>query len=262
MFVDTHAHIYLKDFDDDRNEMIQRAKDKGIQAIYMPNIDSHSVDAMIKTEAQYDICYAMIGLHPCSVKEDYLNELKLIDHMMSQRTFAAIGEVGIDMYWDKQFAVQQAEAFRRQIAIAADAGLPVIIHSREALDITISIISELQKGNLTGIFHCFNGDLQQAERILDCGFLLGIGGVITYKNAGLDKVIEVVGIKKVVLETDAPYLSPVPYRGKRNECAYIANVAEKLAEISGLDIKTIAEVTTKNALSLFGHYNNAASAGI
>jgi TatD DNase family protein len=261
MFVDTHAHIYLSDFDTDRDEMIQRAKDKGIKAIFMPNIDSHSVDAMIRTEVQHDICHAMIGLHPCSVKGDYLQELRLVDYMMSQRTFAGIGEVGIDLYWDKQFAVQQYNAFRRQIAIAADAGLPVIIHSREALDITISIISELQKGNLTGIFHCFSGDIQQAEKILDCGFLLGIGGVLTYKNAGLDRVIEVIGIQNVVLETDAPYLSPVPYRGKRNECAYIADVAARLSEITGLDIETIAQVTTKNALNLFGQYTRSVSAG-
>lgn len=254
MFVDTHAHIYLSDFDNDRKEAIQRSGNSGITAIYMPNIDSDSVDALLNTESEFAECFAMIGLHPCSVKADYQTELKIVEKLLAERKFAGIGEVGIDLFWDRSFEKEQRDAFRRQITMAKDASMPVIIHSREALDITIDIVTEMQDGSLAGIFHCFNGTVSQAHKIEDCGFLMGIGGVITYKNAGLDKVMEVVGIQNTVLETDAPYLSPVPFRGKRNECAYIEYIARKLADVSGADIHTVADITTRNANNLFARY--------
>jgi TatD DNase family protein len=251
MFIDTHAHIYSEEFKDDFEDMLSNAKSDGITDIYMPNIDSTSITPMMDIAATHPECHPMIGLHPCYVKENYAEELRIVEKNLEQSTFVGIGEIGIDLYWDTTFAKEQELVFRRQIALAMNAGLPFVIHSRESLDLTIDIVTEMQDGNLRGIFHCFNGNIIQAQRIIDIGFYMGIGGVITYKNAGVDKVVSEIPLEHLVLETDSPYLSPVPYRGKRNECAYIRTIAEKLADIKRLPVEEIGSVTTINANKLF-----------
>jgi TatD DNase family protein len=249
--IDTHAHIYAEEFDGELDHVLQRAKDAGVSHIFMPNIDSTSIDAMLKIEANNDFCHAMMGLHPCYVKENYLAELAKIEQQLGMRKFWGIGEVGLDYYWDKTFVDEQQTAFERQIQWAIDLKIPVIIHSRDSLDQTIAAIEKFQKANLNGIFHCFNGSVDQAKKIVDVGFLLGVGGVVTYKNAGMDQVFPQISIENLVLETDAPYLSPVPYRGKRNEPSYIHEIAIKLAEIMNMDIAELADRTSANAQNLF-----------
>lgn len=251
MFIDTHAHIYTEEFNDDRDAMIQNAFDQGIKKIFMPNIDSTSIADMMEVASHHSHCYPMMGLHPCSVKENFKEELLLVEKHLENHKFYGVGEIGMDLYWDKTFAEEQVSAYKAQIGMAKNAGLPFVIHSRESLDLTISIVKELQDGNLKGIFHCFNGTLEQAKQIMDLGFYMGIGGVITYKNAGVDKVVAEVPMNCLVLETDAPYLSPVPYRGKRNEPAYIVNIADKIAEVHQLEITEIATITTRNAKMIF-----------
>ena len=252
MLTDTHAHIYAEDFAEDLDNMLLRAREAGVTDIYMPNIDSTSLPAMLALAARHDWCHPMMGLHPCHVKENYKAELNIVEHELAKGGYCGVGEVGIDHYWDKTFISEQEEAFRWQVAAAREARLPVIIHSRESLDLTIAIIQEMQDGRLSGIFHCFNGTQDQGRRIMDSGFLMGIGGVITYKNAGVDKVVSTLPLDSMVLETDSPYLSPVPYRGKRNESAYVALVAQKLAELLEISTDTVAMVTTENAARLFG----------
>lgn len=251
MFIDTHAHIYSEEFKDDLENMLANAANSGITDIYMPNIDSTSIDEMMRIATKHKNCHAMMGLHPCYVKENYKEELAIVEKNLADHTFSGVGEIGIDLYWDKTFAEEQEIAFRRQIALAKEHGLPFVIHSRDSLDITIDIVTELQDGSLSGIFHCFNGTLDQAKRIMDTGFLMGIGGVITYKNSGVDKVVADIPIEFLVLETDAPYLSPVPYRGKRNECAYISVIADKLAEIKEITKSEIGALTTINTNKIF-----------
>ena len=251
MFIDTHAHIYSEEFKDDLENMLTNAAIAGITDIYMPNIDSTSIGEMMRIAEKHKNCHAMMGLHPCYVKENYQDELALVEKYLSDHAFAGVGEIGIDLYWDKTFAKEQEIVFRRQIALAKEHGIPFVIHSRDSLDITIDIVTEMQDGSLSGIFHCFNGTLDQAKRIMNTGFLMGIGGVITYKNAGVDKVVADIPLEYIVLETDAPYLSPVPYRGKRNECAYISVIAEKIAEVKELTKSEIGAVTTFNANKLF-----------
>ncbi len=251
MFIDTHAHIYSEEFKDDLENMLANAVIAGITDIYMPNIDSTSIDEMMRIAQKHKNCHAMMGLHPCYVKENYEDELAMVEKYLSEHTFAGVGEIGIDLYWDKTFAVEQEVVFRRQIALAKEHSIPFVIHSRDSLDITIDIVTEMQDGSLSGIFHCFNGTLDQAKRIMNTGFLMGIGGVITYKNAGVDKVVADIPMEYIVLETDAPYLSPVPYRGKRNECAYISVIAEKIAEVKEITKSEIGAVTTFNANKLF-----------
>jgi TatD DNase family protein len=246
---DTHAHIYLPEFDAGRADMLQAAASKGIQKIYMPAIDSTTHAQMLSVEAQYSQCIAMMGLHPCSVNERYEEELALAESYLQQRPFAAVGEIGLDFYWDVTFKQQQYAAFEKQIEWALQYDLPIVIHSRNAIDECIEVV-EQHKGS-TGIFHCFSGTVEQARRMIDAGFLLGIGGVVTYKNAGLDKVVAAIGIEHVVLETDAPYLAPVPYRGKRNEPAYLDAVAEKLVALTGKPKEEIAAITTENAIKIF-----------
>lgn len=252
MFIDTHAHIYSEEFKEDFENMLTNATKAGVTDIYMPNIDSTSIDEMMKIAKEHTNCHAMMGLHPCYVKDNYKDELTLVEKYLEAHTFSGIGEIGIDLYWDKTFAMEQEIAFRRQIALAKEYHLPFVIHSRDSLDMTIDIVSELQDGSLAGIFHCFNGSEDQAKRIMDVGFYMGIGGVITYKNAGVDVVVANIPMEYLVLETDAPYLSPVPYRGKRNECAYISVIAEKLAEIKGISKVEIGAMTTFNANKIFG----------
>lgn len=248
-FIDTHTHIYLPEFDDDREIMMQRAKEANVNISIMPAIDSSTYETMLNVESTYENCYAMIGLHPCSVNQDYEKELDLVGQYLKQRKFLAIGEIGLDFYWDKTFAEQQYKAFHKQIEIALQYNLPIVIHSRNAIDECINVVKEHH--GLTGVFHCFSGNEEQARKIIELGFMLGIGGVVTFKNAGLDRVIEKVGLPNVILETDAPYLAPVPYRGKRNEPSYIKLVAEKLSTLSNLSIEEIAELTTENAKKLF-----------
>ena len=251
MFIDTHAHIYSDEFTEDLTSMLENAFQQGVTDIYMPNIDSTSVDRMLEIQEKHGGCHAMIGLHPCYVKENCREELKIMESHLALQKFCGIGEIGIDLYWDTTFAKEQEEVFRYQISMAREAGLPFVIHSRESLDLTIQVVTDMQDGRLSGIFHCFNGTPEQAGRIIDAGFLMGIGGVITYKNAGVDKVVAQLPLESLVLETDAPYLSPVPHRGKRNECAYLRIIAGKLAEIKETDITQIASITTFNAKKIF-----------
>lgn len=251
MFIDTHAHIYLEDFKEDLEEVIKRCRHEKVDSIYMPNIDSTTVEDMWRVHDLYPQCIPMIGIHPCYVKDNYKEELRIVEKELTERRYCALGEVGIDLYWDKTFVNEQEKAFDIQISMAADASLPIVIHSRDSLDITIDFIQKKQKGQLKGIFHCFNGTDDQARKIMDMGFLMGIGGVVTYKNAGVDKVVSRVPMEFLVLETDAPYLSPVPFRGKRNESSYITRVAEKISELHNTTIEEVGRITTSNALHLF-----------
>jgi len=248
-FIDTHTHIYLSEFDDDRDNIMQRAKEANVEITMMPAIDSSTHKKMIQTESIYPNCYSMIGLHPCSVNQDFGKELSLIDEYLAERKFVAIGEIGLDFYWDKTFSSEQNETFRKQIQVALKHDLPIVIHSRNAIDECIEVVSEYP--GVKGVFHCFSGNEQQAKKIIQLNFMLGIGGVVTFKNAGLDKVIEKIGLGNVILETDAPYLAPVPFRGKRNEPSYVKIVAEKLSSICNLPLEKIAELTTENARNLF-----------
>lgn len=253
MLVDTHCHLYVKEFDNDRGEMIARALQSGVSRFYLPAIDSESTDDMLALEANFPgQCFAMIGLHPCSVKNDYVRELRLIEDLLSKRTFAGIGETGLDFYWDKQFVKEQYEALEKQIEYALHYKLPLILHTRDAMQETINVVKKYAGSGLRGIFHCFGGTIDQAQQIIDTGFYLGIGGVLTYKKSGLSEVLKDISLAHIVLETDAPYLTPVPFRGKRNESAYLRYVAEKLADIKMVSVEEIATITTTNALHIFG----------
>ncbi len=250
--IDTHTHLYLEEFDADRREMVERAVKSGITKMLLPNIDSGSVNGMLELcNAFPENCFPMMGLHPTSVKDNYEDELKIVDQWLEKQKFYAIGETGIDLYWDKAHNKEQELTFIHQINLAKKHKLPIVIHSRDSFNELFTILEKHAAKNLTGIFHCFTGNLDQAEKIISLGFLLGIGGVITFKNSGLDKVVDELNLDHIVLETDAPYLSPVPYRGKRNESAYIRIIAEKIAEIKNLRIEDVAEITTSNALRLF-----------
>ncbi len=247
--IDTHAHIYLPEFDDDRSVIISNAELVAVRAIYLPAIDASTHAAMLQTEAQYPICKSMMGLHPCSVNQAYGQELSIIKEHLKTRKFIAIGEIGLDFYWDKTFVNEQYTAFHEQIMIAIEYGLPIAIHSRNATDECIDVIEQYHA--LKGVFHCFSGDELQAQRIISAGFMLGIGGVLTFKNSGLNKVVEKIGLANLVLETDSPYLAPVPNRGKRNEPAYIKLVAERIASILDKSLEEVMIVTTANAEKLF-----------
>lgn len=247
--IDTHAHIYLPEFDADRAQIIENAREAGIKQVLLPAIDSSTHKQMLQTEKEYEGCLAMIGLHPCSVNNTFDKELDIIKDYLAQRAFVAIGEIGLDFYWDKTYVKEQYEAFHQQIQLALSYELPIAIHSRNAINESIEVVK--QYPGLRGVFHCFSGNLEQAEAILSTGFMLGIGGVLTFKNAGLDKVMEKIGLQNAILETDAPYLAPVPFRGKRNEPAYTAFVAEKLAMLTGRSLEEVQELTTENAKKLF-----------
>jgi TatD DNase family protein len=251
-FIDTHAHIYLDEFEADRIDMLQRAEQHAVSRIYMPNVDHTSIDAMMELEGRASgNCVAMMGLHPCYVKKDFERELYLVEDWLSKRKFAAVGEIGTDLYWDKTFWEQQKEAFKIQVKWAKQYKLPVVIHCRESIDETIAMAEALKDEDLHGVFHCFSGDLEQARKIIALGFYLGIGGVSTFKNGGLDKVLPDIGLEWLVLETDSPYLAPVPYRGKRNEPSYIPLIARKVAELKNCLIEEVQTATTQNALKLF-----------
>jgi TatD DNase family protein len=250
--IDTHSHIYLEDFDKDRQEMLERAEKEGIGKILMPAIDSATHEKMLSISMQFSqLCRPMIGLLPCSVKQNYEQELSIVRDYLEKNEFIAIGEIGLDFYWDVNFKPQQYDSFHQQIEWALHYDLPIVIHSRNSIDECISVVTEHQKGKLKGVFHCFSGSIEQAKKIIDLNFYLGIGGVVTFKNSGLDKVMKQLTLENIVLETDAPYLTPVPFRGKRNECSYLKFVVQRLAEIKEMDFKEIAEITTWNAEKLF-----------
>ncbi len=253
MIIDTHSHVYLPEFDSDRSEMLARAENERIGLILMPAIDAKAHSGMLKTEEDFGArCLSMMGLHPCSVNEGYKEELKIVREYFGKRRFVAVGETGLDFYWDRTFTNEQYESFRIQIEMALQYDIPVVIHSRNSIDECIKVISEMQNGNLKGVFHCFSGNIEQAKQIVDLGFYLGIGGVITFKNSGLDRVMADIDMKNVVLETDAPYLAPVPFRGKRNECSYLKYVVDKLSEVKNISKEEIENITTENAKKLFG----------
>lgn len=253
MLIDTHCHLYGEDFTADRKEMMERAKKAGVKKFFLPAIDKAIAQAMLQLEQDFpNECFAMMGVHPCSVKEDYASELSFAEDWLSTRRFAAIGETGLDFYWDKTFVPQQYIAFRQQIAWAKQYQVPVVIHSRQSTRECIDVVKEMLDDNLRGVFHCFGGSLEEAQDIMSLGFYMGIGGVITYKNSGLDAVIAQLPLDNIVLETDAPYLTPVPFRGKRNESAYLSYVVQKIAAVKNISEEEVAAITTANADKLFG----------
>ncbi|WP_143304556.1 TatD family hydrolase [Chitinophaga vietnamensis] len=252
LWIDTHAHLYSEEFQSDRTEMVARAFAAGVEKIFLPNIDEDSIAGMLALEAAYpDKLYAMMGIHPCYVKEDVEPQLELVKAWLQQRPFKAIGEIGLDFYWDKSLLSQQYRAFQEQLMLAREYQLPVAIHSRESTRECINEVKALQNGQLSGVFHCFSGTLEEAKEIIDLGFYLGIGGVVTFKKSGLDQIVSAIDLQHIVLETDAPYLAPVPYRGKRNESAYLPLAGEKVADIKNLKIEEVAAITSSNALKLF-----------
>lgn len=251
--VDTHCHLYSEEFELDQEAVLQRAFSEGIKKFYLPAIDSSAIPAMLALEKKFPgKCMAMMGLHPCYVKENFQQELIVVKDWLSNRNFSAVGEIGLDYYWDKTFAAEQVIAFRNQIEWSIEYKLPIVIHTRNAMQETIEIVKEYVPEGVRGIFHCFSGSFENAIEIIDAGFYLGIGGVLTYKNAGLVNVLSKIDLQHLVLETDAPYLSPVPFRGKRNESSYLKYVVEKLAEIKNCSVETVAKVTTENAEKIFG----------
>jgi TatD DNase family protein len=253
MTIDTHTHLYLSDFNADIDAVIKRAEDEGVKIFYLPAIDSSEIENLLALEKNYpEKCFAMMGLHPCSVKENYKDELNIVYSWLRKRKFAAIGEIGLDFYWDKTFINQQYESLHQQIEWALHFDLPVVLHTREALQETIDVIKQYSGKSLTGIFHCFSGSLQNALDIIELGFYLGIGGVITYKNSGLAEIIKKIDIKHLVLETDSPYLTPVPFRGKRNESGYLKYIVQKIAEVKNMNSAEVEALTTQNAQHIFG----------
>lgn len=249
--IDTHCHLYNKEFARDIDEVIQRAEAEGVERFYLPAIDKGCQNALLALEARYPgVCFGMTGLHPCNVKADFLDELKFVEEELARRPWVAVGEIGLDFYWDKSYAAQQYEAFHRQIEWAIRYDIPIVIHSRESMKESIGVVREHR--GVRGIFHCFGGDAAAAAEILELGFYLGIGGVLTYKNSGLGEALREVPLEALVLETDAPYLSPVPFRGKRNESSYLRFVAARLAEVKGVSVEEVAAVTTANAQKIFG----------
>jgi TatD DNase family protein len=252
--VDTHCHLYLPEFDEDREAMFQRAREVGVTRFYLPNIDSSAIKAMLATsQPRGDSCFPMMGLHPCSVKENWDSEIKKIEKSLlnSEHKWFGIGETGLDYYWDKTFIPKQKENFQKHIEWAKELQLPIIIHSRDALDHCIEMIKMNKSEKLKGIFHCFSGTLEQARRIIELDFYMGIGGVVTFKNGGLDKVLPEIDLNNIVLETDSPYLAPVPFRGKRNESSYLKYVVKKISEIKNISEEEVAAITTQNALRVF-----------
>ncbi len=250
--IDTHAHIYLKDFKNDINEIINRASDLGVSRILMPNIDSDTIDDMLELEYKFpDICVPMMGLHPCSVDKNFEKELYIVDDWLKKKSFCAVGEMGLDFYWDKTTLKYQEEAFRIQCQLAIQYDLPIVIHSREATQNAINLVTEFKDDNIRGVFHCFTGSENEANEIIDLNFCLGIGGVVTFKNGGLDNFLNQINLKQIVLETDSPYLSPTPNRGKRNEPYNLLYIYKKLQELYNKSEAEILQSTSDNARDLF-----------
>jgi TatD DNase family protein len=253
ILTDTHTHIYYEADLSKRQQLMKNCFDNQISRLFLPNVNSKSVNMVMNLAKEYpQNCFPMLGLHPCDVKESYLEELTLIREQISQHKIFAIGEIGIDLYWDKEYLKQQQFAFREQIQWAKDLNLPIVIHCREAFNEVFEVLEDLKDEKLRGIFHCFTGDLEQAHHAIELGFYLGIGGVVTYKKSGLDQVVKNIDLKHIVLETDAPYLAPVPYRGKPNESSYLIHVAEKVADLHEISITSLAEITTANSIKIFG----------
>lgn len=253
MLIDTHSHIYLEHFDEDWEAVVARSIEAGIERILLPNIDSSSITDMLQLEQKFpENCFAMMGLHPGSVKENWEEELLLVEDWFTKRSFIGVGEIGIDLYWDKTFQEEQKIAFAHQIQLAQKLDLPFVIHSRNSFPEVFQVLKENYQGKYKGIFHAFSGNEEQGRKAIEMGFKLGIGGVVTYKNAGLDKTVEKLGIDHLVLETDSPYLTPVPHRGKRNESAFVAIIAAYVAEILSLSLQKVATITTENAKNVFG----------
>jgi TatD DNase family protein len=251
--IDTHAHLYVRQFKNDVEAVLERAHTEGIKKIYLPAIDSETHQDMLDLEAAHpNYCIAMMGVHPCSINAETIdNELVIAEKYLSDRPFCAVGEIGIDLYWDKTTLPQQKDAFIRQMHWAQDLKIPLVIHSRESTDVIIEILRDNSWYTEGGIFHCFTGNVEQAKAIIDKGFYLGIGGVLTYKNGGLEPVIKEIPLENMVLETDAPYLAPMPFRGKRNESSYIKYIAQRISEIKIVDYKEVATHTTANAEKIF-----------
>lgn len=250
--IDTHAHIYASEFDADRDDVVQRALAQGIDKILLPNIDLESIEPMLKTEADYpEVCRSMMGLHPCYVDGNVKQTLDVVHSWFDKHNFIAVGEIGIDLYWDKTYKAEQEMAFITQLNWAKEMKLPVVIHTRDSIEETLALLRQEQDGSLSGVFHCFGGRVEEAKAINELGFHLGLGGVSTFKNGGMDKVIPHLDMNYVILETDCPYLAPVPHRGKRNEPAYTSLVAQRVAELREISLDDVDSLTTANALQLF-----------
>ncbi len=250
--IDSHTHLYLPEFDDDRDEVIKRALNQDVIKMLLPNIDKDSISPMMQMVNNYPgICLPMIGVHPTSIKNDYEEHLEAVNKNIHSNKFIAVGEIGIDLYWDKTYIREQEEAFTEQIKLAVRENLPVVIHSRESMDEILRLIDESGIEGLRGVFHAFTGNPGQAREIINRGFLLGIGGILTFRNSSLDKTLETIDIENIILETDSPYLAPVPRRGKRNESSYIRYIAERLAEIKRMTVEEIARISTSNCINLF-----------
>ncbi len=253
IITDTHTHLYSESFDEDRTEMIHRAIDANVKRFFIPAIDSTYTESMFQLEKEFpDHVFLMMGLHPTHVKENYKEELKHVEEQLAKRKFYAVGEIGIDLYWDTSTLAIQIEAFRQQINLAKHYQLPIVIHCREAFDEIFQVLEKEKSDDLFGIFHCFTGDLEQAKQAISYNMKLGIGGVVTFKNGKIDQFINQINLKHIVLETDSPYLAPKPYRGKRNESLYINKVLEKLSELYGISEEAIATITTENSKDIFG----------
>ena len=253
ILTDTHSHLYDQKFSEDQHEVIDRAFEENVTRIFLPNVDQHSVAGMLDIVSRYPKnCFAMMGLHPCNVKGDYKEELAVLKAHLDTNDYCAVGEIGMDLYWDKTFLEEQKDALRTQIRWAKEKSLPIAIHCRDAFEEIFEILEEEKGEQLRGIFHCFSGTLEQAHQAINLNFHLGIGGVVTFKKAGLDKVIAQVDLKHLVLETDSPYLAPTPNRGKRNESSYLIHIAQKIADLHEVSLREVAEITTQNSKLIFG----------
>jgi TatD DNase family protein len=252
LFVDTHAHLYLPEFDTDRDLIIESALHRGVQKIFLPNIDSHSIKPMNELSDRYpDICFPMMGLHPTSVKSNFHDELLIVKKKLESKQYYAIGETGIDLYWDKQYLQQQCIVFEEEIKLALQYGLPIVIHTRNSFNEIMEILEGYRNSGLSGIFHAFTGSIENANRVINLGFKIGIGGIVTFKNSGLEKVVQNIATESIVLETDSPYLTPVPKRFKRNESSYIYYIADAVANFKNITLEKVADITTTNALNVF-----------
>ncbi len=251
--IDTHAHLYLQQFDQDRTVVVKRAIDSGVSHMLLPNVDQTTISQMMQLHGDFpESCIPMMALHPTSVKNDWKKQFLSIEKQLEKNKFCAIGETGIDLYWDKTFYKKQCEVFEKHIELAGHYDLPLVIHSRNSLKEILDIMKNKSGSNIHGVFHCFPGNVEEANKVIELGFMIGVGGVVTYKNSAIAKVVENIDLKHLLLETDAPYLAPVPKRGKRNESSYLVFIAEKIAEIKGIHVNEVAAVTTNNAINLFG----------
>ena len=255
--VDTHSHIYMPEFDVDRADVVARAMETGVRTIILPNVDLQTVEPMHRMCALYpEVCHPAMALHPTEVREDYRQMLDAVERLFVQGRYVAVGECGVDLYWDRTYRKEQMEVFAQHLRWASAFRLPVIIHCREAFDEVMQMVETMQDGSLSGVFHCFSGTPDEARRVRDAGFMLGIGGVVTYKKSQLPDVVRAVGLQGLLLETDAPYLAPMPFRGRRNESAYVLSVAQKVAEATGCAVETVADVTTRQAKAMFLWHND------